>query len=114
MSQPFNFDEVREISVQELKRLREEQIPHQLIDVREAEELEIATLNGQNIPLGQIDVRVQELSKDKPVILHCKSGRRSEMAVLFLQQQHGLTNLYNLKGGILAYSMEIDPDIALY
>jgi adenylyltransferase/sulfurtransferase len=110
----FDPNFVREISVQELKRLQDEKADIQIVDVREPDETAIATLNGLNIPLGQIDVRTQELDRQKPVIFHCKSGRRSEMAVLFLQQQHGFENLYNLKGGILAYALEIDPNLSMY
>ena len=111
----FNADHVRAISVQELKRLRDDQADIQVIDVREVEEVKQANMGADKlIPLGQVDVRYDEISRDKPVVIHCKSGRRSHMAVLFLQQQHGFENLYNLDGGILAYAKDIDPSIPLY
>lgn len=110
----MDFNEVREISVHELQRLKNEGIDFQLIDVREADEREICHINGQHIPLGEIDVRKDELAEDKPVVVHCKSGRRSAMAILFLQQQYSLENLYNLKGGILEYAKEIDQSLTAY
>jgi rhodanese-related sulfurtransferase len=54
---------------------------------------------------------LDELSKDIPVIIHCRSGARSAAVVNALEQQYGFTNLYNLKGGITAYSNEIDANI---
>ena len=51
---------------------------------------------------------------DKPVIIHCKSGGRSGVIVMELERRFGMTNLYNLKGGILAYSRNIDPSIPIY
>lgn len=110
----MDMNEVREISVQELKRMQDEGQAFQLIDVREEEELEICNINGDHLPLGEIDLRKSEIADDKPVVVHCKSGRRSAMAILFLQQQHGLENLYNLKGGILAYAKDIDPSLTAY
>ena len=110
----MDFNEVRESAVAELQRLKNEAVDFQLIDVREADEREICQINGHHIPLGEIDVRKDEIATDKPVIVHCKSGRRSGMAVLFLQQQHGFENLYNLKGGILEYIKEVDPSLTAY
>ncbi len=110
----MNMNEVREISVQELKRMQDEGQEFQLIDVRETDELDICHINGHHIPLGEIDPRKDEVATDKPVIVHCKSGRRSAMAILFLQQQYELDNLYNLKGGILAYAKEIDSSLTAY
>lgn len=105
---------VRHIDVAELKRLKDEQADVQVIDVREADELAICNIGAYHIPLGEIDRRYGEIAKDKPVIIHCKSGRRSEMAVRFLQQMHQFQNLYNLDGGILAYAKEIDPSLTTY
>lgn len=105
---------VRLVDVKELKRLRDEQADIQVIDVREADELAICNIGAYHIPLGEIDKRYQEIPQDKPVIIHCKSGRRSEMAVRFLQQMHGFQNLYNLDGGILAYANEVDSSLTTY
>lgn len=52
--------------------------------------------------------------KDKPVVIHCRSGARSASVINALETQYGFTNLFNLKGGILAWAMEIDPTIPSY
>ena len=105
---------MKEITVQELKRMRDNNEAHQLIDVREPHEADIAAIGGQLIPMGEILQHVDEIAKDKPVIIHCRSGARSASVVQALEKQHGFTNLYNLKGGILAWAKEIDPSVATY
>lgn len=105
---------MKEVTVQELKRMRDNNEAHQLIDVREPHEAEIAAIDGQLIPMGEILQHVDEIAKDKPVIIHCRSGARSASVVQALEKQHGFTNLYNLKGGILAWAREIDPSLATY
>ena len=86
----------------------------QLIDVREPHEADIAAIGGELIPMGQIVNEADKISKDKPVIVHCRSGARSATVILALEKQYGFTNLYNLKGGILAWAKEIDPSMATY
>lgn len=105
---------MKEVTVQELKRMRDNNEAHQLIDVREPHEAEIAAIGGQLIPMGEILQHVDEIAKDKPVIIHCRSGARSASVVQALEKQHGFTNLYNLKGGILAWAREIDPSLPTY
>ena len=80
----------------------------QLIDVREKSEYAQADLGGELIPLNTIPNNVDKISRDKTVIIHCRSGKRSANAIQFLEQNHGFNNLYNLKGGILAWADEID------
>ena len=98
---------MKEISVTELKNLVDTKADFQLIDVREEHEFEEANLNGELIPMGEVLDRVNEISKDKQVVVHCRSGKRSATIIGALESQHGFTNLYNLKGGILAYIEEI-------
>ena len=86
----------------------------QLIDVREPHEAEIAEIGGELIPMGQIINESEKISKDKPVVIHCRSGARSATVILALEKQYGFTNLYNLKGGIIAWAKEIDPSVATY
>lgn len=86
----------------------------QLIDVREQNEYDVAQIGGELIPLATVPQNVDKISKDKKVVVHCRSGKRSGNAVQFLEQQHGFDNLYNLQGGILAWSDEIDPSIPKY
>jgi sulfur-carrier protein adenylyltransferase/sulfurtransferase len=105
---------MKSITVHELKHLIDNQEDFQLIDVREPFENEICTLNALLIPMGELTARFAEISKDKKVIVHCRSGARSANAIGFLEQQHGYTNLYNLSGGILAWAAEIDPTMDSY
>ncbi len=105
---------MKEVTVQELKRMRDNNENFQLIDVREPHEAEIAEIGGELIPMGQIINESEKISKDKPVVIHCRSGARSATVILALEKQYGFTNLYNLKGGIIAWAKEIDPSVATY
>ena len=98
---------MKEISVQELKSLIDEKGEYQLIDVREQHEFDEANLNGLLIPMGEVMDNIDKIEKEKPVIIHCRSGKRSATVIGALETQLGYTNLYNLKGGILAYIEEI-------
>lgn len=104
---------MKEITVEELKRMKENGEDFQLIDVREDFEYQMSNLEGENIPLGGVLIETDKISKDKPVVVMCRSGKRSAMAIMQLEQQ-GFTNLYNLQGGILAWASEIDPTISIY
>jgi len=85
----------------------------QLIDVREDFEYEMSNLGGTLIPLGGILIEVEKVDKTKPVVVMCRSGKRSAAAIMQLEQ-HGFTNLTNLRGGILAWAAEIDPTLNVY
>lgn len=112
--QPEQLNGVKEISVHELQQLLENNEPFQLIDVREPHEYQIANIGGELIPLGQVLQSSDKIPRDKKVVIHCHSGGRSERAVQLLQEQFGFNNLYNLKGGILAYAREIDSSLQTY
>ncbi len=105
---------MKEITVEQLKDLKDRNQDFQLIDVREEHEFEISNLGGELIPLGTITENSGKISKEKQVIIYCRSGARSAAAVSQLEKQFGYTNLYNLKGGILAYADQIDPTIVKY
>lgn len=94
---------MKTVSPAELKQLIASKSDIQIIDVREDYEYEEANINGTLIPMGEVMDRVNEISRDKKVIVHCRSGKRSETVIKALEAQHGFTNLYNLTGGILAY-----------
>ena len=98
---------MQEITVQELKALKDSKANFQLIDVREPHEFDEVNLNGDLIPMGDVMDNLDKISKDKQVIVHCRSGKRSAAVIQALESQHGFTNLYNLKGGMLAYIEEI-------
>jgi sulfur-carrier protein adenylyltransferase/sulfurtransferase len=109
-----NEDEIPTVSAHELKRKMDAREPLELIDVREAFEYEIARIDGAKlIPLGEIADRMNELQRERPIVIHCHSGRRSAEAVRLLQQR-GFANVYNLEGGIDAWSDQIDPSVPKY
>ncbi len=105
---------VQEITVAQLKQWQDEEKDFQLVDVRKQFEWDIANLDADLIILDTLPNNVEKISKDKPVVIHCRSGARSANAIRFLQENHGYTNLYNLKGGILAWAAEIDSSMATY
>jgi rhodanese-related sulfurtransferase len=98
---------MKEITPKELKQLKDENKDFQLIDVREEYEFDEVNMNGELIPMGEIMDNIDKISKDKQVVIHCRSGKRSATVIGALESQHGFTNLYNLKGGILAYIEEV-------
>lgn len=105
---------MKEITVEELKQKLDSGANIQLIDIRDPYECEICSIGGENIPMGTILGEVDKIAKDKDVIIHCRSGKRSAATIESLERIHGFTNLYNLKGGILAYAEEIDPSLEQY
>src|SRR5256886_10669947 len=107
-------DTVPAISVHELKRRTETREAFELIDVREPFEYEIARIDGAKlIPLGEIADRTYEMQREQTIVVHCHSGKRSAQAVRLLQQR-GFSNVYNLEGGIDAWSDQIDPTVPKY
>lgn len=98
---------MKEISAKELKQKFDAKDDFQLIDVREPDEFEAANLGGELIPMGEVTSNLDKISKDKMVVVHCRSGKRSAAIVNALEGM-GYTNLYNLSGGILAYMEEFD------
>jgi adenylyltransferase/sulfurtransferase len=84
------------------------------IDVREPNEYQICKIPGTVlIPLGDLPKRLNELDKQAEIIAHCKSGVRSGKAVDLLKQ-NGFQNARNMKGGILAWSDQVDPSVPKY
>lgn len=98
---------MKEISATELKQLNDNKSDYVLIDVREESEFEEVNLNGHLIPMGDVVDRIHEIPKDKQVVVHCRSGKRSGSVIHVLETQFGYTNLYNLRGGIMAYIDEV-------
>ncbi len=112
--EPAGDAPIKEVTVEELHQLKEQGRPFQLIDVREPYEYDIANIGGNLIPLGNIASEANKISRDQQVIVHCRSGKRSADAIRELQKLFGFDNLYNLKGGILAYAKEIDQSLTTY
>lgn len=104
---------LKEITVQELKQKFDNKEDFQLIDVREQHEYDFVNLGGELIPLNTVLDNVEKFSRDKPVVVHCKGGVRSAKAIQALEEK-GFTNLYNLKGGIVAYAKEVDENLPVY
>ncbi len=104
---------MKSLNVNELKEMIDNKEDYQLIDVRELHEFENANIQGILIPMGEVPARYEEISKDKKVIIHCRSGARSANAISFLEQNFGYTNLYNLEGGIIAWANEIDDSLII-
>ena len=108
------YQKMKEITVEELKRKIDNGEDFQLIDVRETFEYEVSNLGGENIPLAGVLIESDKISTDKPVIVQCRSGKRSAAAIMQLEQQFGYDNLYNLEGGILAWKEKYDPSMPVY
>ena len=85
-----------------------------VVDVRELDEFEIAKVEGTTlVPLSQIEQRFTALDPNQTIYLHCKAGVRSLKALGFLREQ-GFKYLKRVKGGITAWSEEIDPNVPKY
>ena len=106
--------EVPLLSVQELKQKMDARESFTLIDVREPWEYEIVQIDGSRlIPLGELEERLKEVPRSGIIIVQCHSGGRSEVGARLLQQA-GFANVYNLEGGIEAWSRDIDPTLPRY
>jgi molybdopterin/thiamine biosynthesis adenylyltransferase/rhodanese-related sulfurtransferase len=112
---PMN-DEVPEITPAELKERLDRGDKLTIIDVREPFEWEIGNLEpygARLIPLKQVPQRMGEIDPDEEIVLQCRSGARSAQALGYLRH-HGYERLWNLQGGILAWSDQVDPSIPKY
>lgn len=101
---------MKNITVEELKQKMDSGEQINLIDVREPHEYEEMNLGGKLLPLGKIQtMQIEEIEdlKDEELIVHCKSGQRSMMACMMLDQM-GFTNTYNVTGGILEWKNKFD------
>lgn len=105
---------VKEITARDLYDWQVNGEDFQLIDVREPHEYEIVNIGAELIPLASILEHAETISHTKKVVIHCKMGGRSAKAIRELEDAYHFQNLYNLKGGILAYVDEIQPELAKY
>jgi adenylyltransferase/sulfurtransferase len=100
-----------EMTVRELAEQRQNVV---LIDVREQYEWDMGHLEGaRHIPLRQLQKRIDEVPRDREVVVYCAVGGRSAHAVHFLRQS-GYERVRNLIGGIKAWAREIDPSVRVY
>jgi adenylyltransferase/sulfurtransferase len=103
-----------EIDVTEVKRKLDRGDDFLLIDVREPHERRIASIPAAKpIPLGEFPKRVSELDRAADIVIHCKSGMRSAKACTILRNA-GFHRVRNMKGGILAWSSQVDPSVPKY
>lgn len=105
---------IKEMTPKELYELQVRGEPFQLIDVREPYEYDIVNIGAKLIPLDTVSDHVDEIDRDKKVVIHCKMGGRSAKAIRELEEKFGLVNLYNLKGGILGYIDQVKPELTKY
>ena len=107
--------ELEEVTAAEFKRRLDRGDDLQIIDVREPNEYDIARIPGSKlIPLGQVVERAVEIEEGRETVVHCKGGVRSAKAIGALRRAGFRGRLLNLKGGILAWSDEVDPSVPKY
>lgn len=106
---------IPEVSATELKQRLDNGDDIQIIDVREANEVAIGTIPGsKHIPLAQVINRMSEIDPTLETVVHCKMGGRSATAIQALQSKGFQGKLLNLKGGIIAWSNDVDPSVPKY
>lgn len=106
---------MEEITATELKKRLDNGDDIQIIDVREEHEYKIARIpNTKLIPLGQVVGRMNEIDPSRETVMHCKGGARSARAIEALTKAGFTGKLVNLKGGIMAWSNEVDPSVPKY
>src|SRR3981189_1694626 len=114
-TQPAAAETLEEITATELHERLSRGDKLQIIDVREPHEFEIARIEGTRlIPLGHVVNRMNEIDPSVETVVHCKGGVRSAKAIEALQRAGYPGRLINLKGGITAWSDEVDPKVAKY
>jgi adenylyltransferase/sulfurtransferase len=106
---------MEEITATELKQRLDKGDDIQILDVREDNEFAYARIpNSIHIPLAQVLSRMNEIDPNRETVVHCKMGGRSARAIDALMRSGYSGRLMNLKGGILAWSNEVDPTVPKY
>lgn len=106
---------MEEITATELRDRLERGDDVQIIDVREPKEYEIARIpNSTLIPVSQVVARMDEIDPTREAVLHCHAGGRSARAIEALKRAGFEGKLLNLRGGITAWSNEVDPSVPKY
>jgi molybdopterin/thiamine biosynthesis adenylyltransferase/rhodanese-related sulfurtransferase len=104
---------IPQLSVKELKQRIDAGEDVFVLDVREPYEYQIAQIGGTLIPQNEVPNRLAEIPRDREIVVHCRSGARSQRIAEYLKQA-GYPKVVNLAGGILAWSDEIDPKVQKY
>lgn len=103
-----------EINVQDLAQLKNQGIPHAVLDVREPDEIAICAIAGSlSVPMQRIPGHLAALPRDIPLIVMCHHGGRSRMVTQYLRN-NGFDNAVNLTGGIDSWARTVDPDMSRY
>jgi adenylyltransferase/sulfurtransferase len=105
---------LKEITAKELYDWQVKGEKFQLIDVREPHEYDIVNIGGELIPLATVSANAGRFDTERKIVVHCKMGGRSAKAIRELEEKFGFTNLYNLRGGILSYIDEVQPELTKY
>lgn len=106
--------DIPSVEVEQLRDMLNSATPPMVLDVREKRENDICSIPGNRLmPMSELQNHFSELRKDQTIVVHCHHGGRSARATAFLQQQ-GFTKVFNLKGGIHAWSERIDPSVKTY
>ncbi len=105
---------LKEITAKELYDWQVRGEKFQLIDVREPHEYDIVNIGGELIPLATVSANSDKIDTDRKVVVHCKMGGRSAKAIRELEEKFGFKNLYNLRGGIISYIDEVQPELTKY
>lgn len=107
--------QVEEVSPMQLREMHERGDCFELLDVREPHEREICSIGGGlAIPVREIKDNVDFISRDRPVIVYCHHGQRSQATINLLATKFGFTNLYNLRGGIHAWAIDVELNMPRY
>jgi len=108
-------DGIPQMTVEQLKARMDAGTAPFVLDVREPHEYSICDIGAPLIPVGDLPNQLHRLTfpKSTEIVIHCRSGARSQRAALFLKEQ-GYTNVSNLAGGILAWADRIDPSLPKY
>ena len=104
---------IPQMQPEELKRRIDAGEKPFILDVREPYEYQIANIGGHLIPLGTLPQRINELDTAQEIVIHCKSGGRSQQAAELLDKA-GFKKVHNLAGGITAWSEKVDPSVPKY
>ena len=86
----------------------------QLIDIRDEYEFDICCIGGEKINMYSITDNLDKLSREKKIIIYCRTGSRSATLVSLLEKNFSFKNVYNLDGGIMKWREDIDPSIKEY
>ena len=99
------------ITPAELNKWKEENHPHMLIDIREDYEIEQCNIGGTPIPMESILSHCQQFPKDRTVVIHCNSGKRSDAATYAIRQHTNREDVLSLDGGIQQYASLFEPEM---